>query len=94
MGARRTLLLLLAGVLLVVNFTIAAHYRGGTMHWWRGVSYQHEENGKTYVPVSSVRIESGCPWDNQVTISGCPSKFLVVRNWNEGLVLYLNLSVK
>ncbi len=25
---------------------------------------------------------SGCPTDNQVTIFGCPSKFLVVRTWN------------
>ena len=26
--------------------------------------------------------KSNCPADNQVTISDCPSKFLVVRTWN------------
>ena len=26
---------------------------------------------------------NGCPEDNQVTISGCPSKDLVVRTWSK-----------
>ncbi len=30
---------------------------------------------------------SGCQMDNQVTTSGCPSKFLVVYTWNKVMVL-------
>ncbi len=50
--------------------------------------------GRWPIPVFEGKI-NGCPTDNQVTISGCPSQFLVVRTLNKVLVLvlYLNLSV-
>ncbi len=35
-----------------------------------------------YAQCSNQGKINGCPMDNQVTISGCPSRFLVVRTWN------------
>ena len=47
-----------------------------------------------YCAVFKLRTKNGCLTDNQITISGCPSKFVVVRTWNKVLVLilYLNLA--
>ncbi len=41
-------------------------------------------NGNEVIaPVFELSKNNGCPTDNQVAISGCPSTFLVARTWSK-----------